>query len=378
MKDEHATTAAGKLPALFTSFQLRSVTFRNRLVVSPMCQYCAAFGRAGDWHFAHHARFALGGVGGAVIEATGVTPEGRITTGCLGLWDDDQVPGLARIASLYHGQGIPVGIQLAHAGRKASAAVPLAGAGPLIDTDPPAAWEAVAPSALPYGPGWPAPRALDEAGIAAVIAAFAAAARRAVAAGLDFVEIHGAHGYLLHSFFAPISNRREDPWGGSLEARMRLPLAVAHAVRAAVPESMPVLYRVSAIDPFEGGVALEDTLALARTLKDAGVDLLDCSAGGIIAADPSSPAPAPQPGHLVPLARAVRTEAGIPTMAVGLINRAALAEEVVAGGSADLVALGRALLADPNFPYRAALALHHPAPHEVLPAPYALALKRRG
>lgn len=364
--------------ALFTPFQLRDVTFPNRMVVSPMCQYRAVFGHVIDWHIAHHARFALGGVGGAVIEATAVTQAGRITPGCLGLWDDDQVPGLAQIAKLYHGQGIPVGIQLAHAGRKASAAVPLAGAGPLVDSDPPAAWEAVAPSALPYGPGWPTPRALDEDGIENVIAAFVAAAKRAVAAGLDFVEIHGAHGYLLHSFFAAVSNRREDVWGGSLEARMRLPLAVAHAVRAAVPASMPVLYRVSAIDTVEGGVTLEDTLVLARALKDAGIDLIDCSAGGIVAADPDAPPPAPKPGHLVPLARAVRTEAGIPTMAVGLINRSALAEEVVAGGSADLVALGRALLADPNFAYRAALVLRHPAPHDVLPAAYALALKRRG
>jgi len=365
-------------PALFQPFALRGVTFSNRLVLSPMCQYLAVYGQVVDWHLAHHARFALGGLGGALIEATAVAPEGRITPGCLGLWNDEQVAGIAQIARLYRGQGIPAGIQLAHAGRKASAAVPAAGAGPLADSDPAAAWQAVAPSALPWGPGWPVPAELDEAGIEDLIVAFAAATQRAVTAGLDFVEIHGAHGYLLHSFFAPVSNCRTDGWGGSLERRMRLPLAVARAVRAAAPSTMPVLYRVSAVDMTEGGVRLEDTLELASALKDVGVDLVDCSAGGIVAADPARVEPPPTAGDLVPLARAVRCEARIPTMAVGRITRPALADEVVASGSADLVALGRALLADPNFAYRAALELRHPAPHEVLPAPYAWALKGRG
>lgn len=370
MDDQHELAGA---PPLFQPLTLRGVTFCNRVVVSPMCQYSAIDGFAGDWHFVHHGRFALGGVGGAIVEATAVTRDGRITPGCLGLWRDEQIAGLRRIVALYHAQCIPVGIQLAHAGRKASAAVPLAGAAPLATSDPATAWQAVAPSALPYGEQWPVPHELSSGEVEELVEAFARAARRAVDAGFDFVEIHGAHGYLVHSFLAAVSNRRDDEWGGELQGRKRFPLRVATAVRATVPDSMPVFWRASVEDPVAGGMTRADTVALARALKAVGIDLVDCSTGGITAAA----APVPSPGYLVPNARAVRAEAELPTMAVGLITTPELANAIIADGSADLVALGRELLANPNFTYHAALALGHPAPHDVLPEAYAFYLKRR-
>jgi 2,4-dienoyl-CoA reductase-like NADH-dependent reductase (Old Yellow Enzyme family) len=360
-------------PPLFQPLTLRGVTFRNRVVVSPMCQYSAIDGFAGDWHFVHHGRFALGGVGGAIVEATAVTRDGRITPGCLGLWHGAQIAGLRRIVALYHAQRVPVGIQLAHAGRKASAAVPLAGAAPLATCDPPAAWRTVAPSALPYGEQWPVPHQLTSEEVEELVEAFARAAHRAVDAGFDFVEIHGAHGYLVHSFLAAVSNRRDDEWGGNLQGRMRFPLRVATAIRATVPKGMPVFWRASVEDPVAGGMTREDTITTARALKAVGVDLVDCSTGGITAAA----GPAPTPGYLAPNARAVRTAAGLPTMAVGLITTPALANGIIADGSADLVALGRELLANPNFTYHAALALGHPAPHDLLPEAYAFYLRRR-
>ncbi|BBE71523.1 NADH:flavin oxidoreductase/NADH oxidase [Oharaeibacter diazotrophicus] len=364
------------MPALFTPFRVRDVTFRNRIVLSPMCQYAAVDGRATDWHFDHHARFALGGVGGAVVESTGVLPEGRITPDCLGLWDDSQIPGLARIAATYRRQGAAVGIQLAHAGRKASSAPPWDG-GRALPADDPRAWPTVAPSAIAYDDDWPVPHALAEDEIAAVIAAFGAAARRAVAAGFDFVEIHGAHGYLIHSFVSPVSNRRTDRWGGSAENRMRLPVAVAEAVRAAIPPTMPLFYRASCIDRIDGaGLVLDDAVALARALKPAGVDVVDCSAGGILVRT--------NPGHIqegpafqVGFAATIRREAGIATMAVGAITEPRQAEAAVADGSADLVAIGRELLADSNFARRAAEELGLDRPDFVLPDRYAFYLQFR-
>lgn len=373
---ETANLAATSPLPLFEPFRLRSVTFKNRIIVSAMCQYSADDGFNNDWHYAHHSRFALGGVGGAILEASGVTREGRITPGCLGIYKDEHIPGLRRVVDIYHAQNIPVGIQLAHAGRKASAAVPLAGAAPLATSDPAAAWEAVAPSAIALGPGWPTPRALSGADVEALIEAFAHAASRAVAAGFDFVEIHGAHGYLIHSFLTALSNQRTDQWGGDLAARMRFALRIAEAIRAVVPADMPVLYRASCVDGVEGGMTLEDTIALARELKARGVDLIDCSSGGITGASGRAMAP-PSPGYLVPYASAVREQVGIATMAVGLILSGKQADTIIAEGSADLVALARGLLADPNFAYHAALELNHPEPHDVLPPNYALFLKRR-
>ena len=370
-----ATTDAAAVPALFTPFELRGVTFRNRIVVSAMCQYMAEDGFVNDWHHAHHSRFALGGVGGACLEASGVTRDGRITPGCLGIYLDDHLPGLESVVGIYHRQGIPVGIQLAHAGRKGSAATPFKGAAPLEQSFPEEAWEAVAPSAVPLTPDWPTPRALTGAEIDALIDSFALAAQRAVAAGFDFVEIHGAHGYLIHSFLTSLSNRREDEWGGDLAARMRFPLAVARAVRAVVPDDYPVFYRASSEDGVDGGMTIEDTVALAAELRRCGVDLMDCSSGGITGASGRASMP-PAPGYLVPFARRVRAEAGLPSMAVGLITEAGQANDIIENGDADLVAMARGLMADPNFPYHAAAALGHPEPHAVLPSNYALVLQR--
>ena len=342
-----------------------------------MCQYCAEDGHAVDWHFAHHGRFSLAGPGGACVEASGVTRDGRITHGCLGIYLDSHIEGLARIVSIYHGQGIPVGIQIGHSGRKGSAAVPLDGAAPLRDFDPGRAWETIAPSAVPMTKGWPAPRAMGEDEIHAMIDAFAGAAGRAVRAGFDFIEIHGAHGYLVNSFFSPISNRRDDEWGGAdIENRMRFPLSVAQAVRSVIPDSMPLFYRTSVVDGFEEGVTVEDTVRLAAALQSRGVDLIDCSSGGIIG--PSGRAnTSPKPGYLVPYAREVRVGADVPTMAVGLIVEPEQANTVIESGSADLVAMGRQLLDDPNFVFHAAQRLGHPNPFEVLPESYAFFLERR-
>ncbi len=369
-------TPIARVPALFEPYTVRSVTFRNRLVVTPMCQYVASDGHARLWHLAHHGRFSLSGIGGAIVEASAVTRAGRITPGCLGIYEQSHVAGLREIVALYHGQKTPVGIQLAHAGRKASAAVPLEGAAPLVRSDPAQAWEAVAPSSIAMMEGWPTPRALPHGEIEALIGAFAAAATRARSAAFDFVEIHGAHGYLINSFFSPLANHRTDQWGGSLENRMRFALAVARAVRKALPQTMPLFFRTSSVDGIEGGVTIEETIALARELKLCGVDVIDCSTGGIVGASGRALVP-PSPGYLVPYAHRVRHEAQIATMAVGLIVTGKQAEEAVAGGSADLVAIGRQLLEDPNFPYHAARELGHPRPLDVLPSSYAFFLERR-
>lgn len=377
--DAAGQAAAGTetLPALFTPFTLRSLTFRNRLFVTPMCQYIADDGHAVRWHRAHHGRFSLSGVGGAMVESTGVTRDGRITPGCLGIYLDSHIEGLREITALYHEQGVRVGIQLSHAGRKASAAVPLKGAAPLVDGFPDEAWEALAPSAIPMTDGWPTPRAMTEDDIRETIEAFATAARRAVDAGFDLVEIHGAHGYLVNSFFSPLANRRDDEWGGEpLANRMRFPLAVAEAVRAVLPADMPLFYRHSSVDGLEGGVTIDDSVKLARELKARGVDLLDCSSGGIIGSSGRADE-RPSPGYLVPYARKIREAAGIPTMAVGLIVEPQQANDIVADGGADLVAMGRQLLDDPNFPYHAAQSLGLPEPESVLPESYAFFLSRR-
>lgn len=375
---EHSGAAQDSaLPALFQPFSLREVTFRNRVFVTPMCQYSADDGHTVDWHFAHHGRFSLSGVGGACVEASGVTREGRITPGCLGIYLDTHIDGLRKIVSIYHDQNIPVGIQIAHSGRKGSAAVPLEGAAPLIDSDPSKAWEIIAPSAIAMTDGWPVPRAMDEAEIPEMIDAFVQAARRAVKAGFDFIEIHGAHGYLVNSFFSPIANKRDDQWGGpDIKNRMRFPLGIATAVRAAIPASMPLLFRTSAVDGFDDGVTIDDSIVLARELHSCGVDLLDCSSGGIIG--PSGRASTrPAPGYLVPYAEAIRRGADMPTMAVGLIIEPDQANAIIAEGRADMVAMGRQLLDDPNFVLHAAQKLGHPNPFAVLPESYAFFLERR-
>lgn len=360
---------------LFTPFPVRGVTFPNRIIVSPMCQYAAMDGEVRDWHLAHHSRFALSGVGGALVEATGVTPEGRITPGCTGLWHDGQIAGMAAIVKLYRDHGIPVGIQLAHAGRKASAARPWDGAQPLAMSAPDQAWQTVGPSAIAHASGWPAPHALSTTEIAETVAAFAKAARRAIAAGFDFIEIHGAHGYLIHSFLSPLSNMRTDRYGGSFEGRARLSLEIADAVRAVIPSGMPLFWRVSAVDHDPSGLQIEDTVLLAAALKSAGVDVIDVSSGGIHG--PIAQAAPQHPGHQVPFAAQIRREARIAAMAVGLIIDPAQAEAILDKEEADLVALGRELLADPAFAYRAARALGLPSPETVLPNAFAFYLLRR-
>lgn len=361
---------------LFTAFDSRGVRFRNRLVVSPMCQYQATEGLVNDWHYAHHARFALGGIGGALLEATAVMREGRISPGCLGIWNDDQTPGLRRLGDLYHQQGIPLGVQLGHAGRKASSAVPWLGSGPLGADSATPGWPTLAPSALAHNVGWPTPQAASLEDIEQVVAAFAAAAVRAVEAGLDFIEIHGAHGYLIHEFFSPLANKRVDGYGVDFAGRARLALEIVQAVRKVVPAEMPVWYRASCVDDDDQGISLDDTVHLARLLAEEGVDLMDCSAGGILGPVARS-ATVATPGHQVPYAARIRAEAEIATMAVGLITTAQQAEEVIAGGAADLVALGRALLDDPSFAYHAAMELGVTDAHDLLPQAHGFFLARR-
>ncbi|HBV55265.1 MAG TPA: NADH:flavin oxidoreductase / NADH oxidase [Rhodobacteraceae bacterium] len=340
---------------------IRGVTMRNRAVLSPMCQYSARHGVANDWHFAHLARFAMGGFGTVIVEATGVVPEGRITYGCLGLWDDAQVGPLARIASFLAAEVAVPGIQLGHAGRKASTALWYRGA---FDETPEERmagafeeWEPLAPSALMHaaepGPsGFKRPRAMSAAEIEALPGQFAAAARRALRAGFKFVELHMAHGYLLNQFLSPLANHRTDEWGGSRENRMRLPLAVVREVRSVWPEDLPLAVRISTVDAVEGGVTVEDSIALARALKAEGVDVVTCSSGGFDGARFSV-----GPGYQVAHARAVREGAGIATMAVGLLGAPEEAEAVIAEGAADFVALGRPALDNPNWPLHARFAL---------------------
>ena len=362
---------------LFTPLGIRSLTLRNRAVLSPMCQYQALDGRMQEWHFAHHGRFAAGGLAAAFVEAAGVTPEGRITHGCAGIWDDGQLPGLKRIAALYKASGVIPGIQIGHSGRRGSALRPWDGASPIATTDgPEPAWQTVGPSPVPEKEGSPVPRQLSAPEIEGLAEAFRAAAARALAAGFEIVEIHGAHGYLVHSFFSPISNRRTDEFGGSLENRMRFPLMVADAVRSVWPAALPLFYRASCVDNVPGGLPIEDTVALARALKARGVDVIDCSSGGM--AGPATLSAAKiKPGYQVPYAAAVRKGAEIPTMAVGAIVEPKQAEAILQAGDADLICLGRQMMAEPHWLYRAALELGEENPHAVLSKYYAFYLERR-
>jgi 2,4-dienoyl-CoA reductase-like NADH-dependent reductase (Old Yellow Enzyme family) len=340
---------------LFSPIQLRSVTFANRIGVSPMCQYSSQDGFATDWHLVHMGARAQGGAGLVMLEASAVVPEGRISDGDLGIWKDEHIPALERIARFIHSQGSRAGIQLAHAGRKASMAVPFAGERLLRPDE--GGWQPVAPSAVAFSPDYAVPRALDQAGIDAVVEAFRQAARRALTAGFDFVEIHSAHGYLLHQFLSPLSNQRTDAYGGSFENRTRLPLAVVDAVRGAWPAHLPLLIRISATDWAEGGWNADESVKLARLFREHGVDLVDCSSGGQVA---NAQIPV-GPGFQVQFATRIRREAGIPTAAVGLITDPAQAAAIVVQGEADMVFLARELLRDPYWPVHAAAALGEPA-----------------
>jgi 2,4-dienoyl-CoA reductase-like NADH-dependent reductase (Old Yellow Enzyme family) len=362
---------------VFSRLTIRSLTLRNRLVMSPMCQYMAVEGRMQDWHFAHHGRFAAGGLAVGFVEATGVTRNGRITHGCTGIWEDSQIEGLKRVTALYKSFGVLSGIQIGHAGRRASAARPWDGAAPIKLTDgPESAWQTVGPSALPEKEGSPVPKELTTAEIAEIIEAFKAATHRSLAAGFDILEIHGAHGYLIHSFFSPVSNRRSDRFGGSLENRMRFPLMVAEAIRTIWPADKPLFYRASSVDNVPGGLPIEDTVALAKELKTRGVDVMDCSSGGMSGPATLSAAKI-KPGYQVPYAAAVCRGANIPTMAVGAIIEPKQAEEILAAGDADLIALGRQLMAEPHWLYRAAIELGEENPSAVLDPHYSFYLERR-
>ena len=367
-------------PLLFSPLQLRGLAIRNRVVISPMCQYSADDGFANDWHLVHAGKFAQGGAGIVFLEATAVLPEGRITHGDLGLWRDEQVPALARIAAFVRGQGAVPAIQLGHAGRKSSMSRPWEGNGPLTPELIAAGsipWETIAPSAAPIGPGWMTPRAMQEADFERLRDAFGAAARRAVTAGFDIAEVHAAHGYLLHSFLSPLSNQRTDRYGGDLEGRMRFPLEVARILREAWPADRPVFFRCSSVDNDAAGWSIEDSVVLARRLVEIGIDVVDCSSGGI-AGSATASATAPRGlGFQVPFAERIRRDAGIATMAVGLIIEPEQAEAVLADGKADLVAIAREALYDPNWALHAAAALGADDRFDKWPRQYGWWLTRR-
>ena len=361
---------------------LRNVQARNRVVISPMCQYSAQDGHVSDWHLVHLGKFAQGGAGVVFVEATAVAATGRITHGDTGIWDDGHVSSLRRIASFVKDQGAVPAIQLAHAGRKASMARPWYGNGPLTPDDlarGDAAWRIVAPTETPLGEGWIAPRALKKGDLEVLLNAYRQAARRAHAAGFDIVEIHAAHGYLLHTFLSPISNARSDEYGGSLENRMRFPLEVVRAVREAWPQDKPLFFRCSSIDDVEGGWSLEDTISLSKELKQKGVDVVDCSSGGILgSATAATKTTLPRvPGFQLPFSERVRKETGLKTMAVGLILDARQAEEALQGGRADLIAIGREALYDPNWPLHAARELGMDPEYARWPQQYGWWLTRR-
>ncbi len=347
------------MPSLFDPLSLRSVTLPNRIGVSPMCEYSSQDGFAGDWHLVHLGSRAVGGAGLVMTEAAAVEDRGRITPADLGLWKDAHVEMLARIARFLEAQGAVPGVQLAHAGRKASSAVPWDGGRGLSPQE--GGWEPLAPSALPFSAEAVLPREMTEGDIRTVQEAFVAAAERALGAGFRVLELHFAHGYLAHSFLSPLSNHRQDQYGGNFENRTRFALETVRAVRAVWPERLPLLARLSCSDWVVGGWTAEDSVALSRALKADGVDLVDCSSGGNV---PGASIPV-GPGYQVPFARQIRAGAGVATAAVGMLTEAAQADAVVREGAADLVLLAREMLRDPYWPLHAAQALGQPAARRI-------------
>lgn len=366
-------------PTLFSPLEIRDVTLPNRVVVSPMCMYSASEGVANDFHLAHYGKFAIGGAGLILVEATGVTAQGRITNGCLGLWNDQQAKALAGVASLIKQQGSIAGIQIGHGGRKASTQRASDGAGPLTEADiarGERCWDVIGPSPVAFAPGWLTPREMTRDDMDMVRNAFVQAAGRAVAAGFQLVELHMAHGYLLQSFLSPLANFRQDLYGGALENRMRFPLEVAKAMRQALPEGVPMFCRISAVDWLDEGWQMQDSLTLASALKDQGVDVIDCSSGGNLAQGATNSNLTRGPAFQAPFAREIRRAVGIKTQTVGLIRDAALAEQLVADGSADLVALGRQMLYDPFWALHARRTLAPLDNFGDWPAPYAWWLEK--
>ncbi|MBV8849259.1 MAG: NADH:flavin oxidoreductase/NADH oxidase [Methylobacteriaceae bacterium] len=341
------------MPHLFTPLKLGSLELANRIVIAPMCQYSANEGSAGDWHMIHLGHLVLAGAGMMILEATAVSARGRISPGDLGLYSDENEAALARVLKAIRTYSpIKVAIQLAHAGRKGSSRAPWDG-GTQIRPDEPGGWKSEAPSAVPHAADEAPPEALDHAGLARVREAFATAAKRAARLGFDGIEVHGAHGYLLHQFLSPIANKRTDEYGGSLENRMRFPIEVFDAVRAAFPAEKPVWMRISATDWVPNGWDIEGTVALSKALKQRGCAAIHVTTGGV------SPQQAIKiaPGYQVPYARRVKSEVGLPTIAVGLITEAEQAEAIIANGEADAVSLARAMLYDPRWPWHAAAKL---------------------
>ena len=354
---------------LFTPITIRGVTFRNRVAMSPMCMYSAKDGYANDFHLVHLGSRAVGGVGLVVVEATAVTADGRITPNDVGIWTDDHMEPVARIARFLEAQGAAPGIQLAHAGRKASCAVPWQG-GASLKTTAEGGWPIVGPSPLPFSEGDPLPRELDERGIGSYIEAWGAAGRRALAAGFKVIEIHAAHGYLLHQFLSPLSNRRTDHYGGSLENRMRFLLRVAEKLRTIIPEHLPLFVRISATDWVDGGWDIEQSVVLCKQLQERGVDLIDVSSGGTA---PDAKIPVAR-GYQVPFSHRIREEVGIRTGAVGMISDPQYADGIITSGQANIVFLARELLREPYWAIKAQHALEE---QPAWPIQYGYAVKRR-
>ena len=341
------------MPHLFDPLTLRSLTLTNRIVVSPMCEYSSVDGFSNDWHFVHLGSRAVGGAALVLTEATAVTPDGRISPQDLGIWDDGHVAGLAHCVRFIHSQKTLAGIQLAHAGRKASTARPWEGGAAIAREQ--GGWEPVGPTSEPFFNTYATPRALTTAEITGIVAAFAGAARRALDAGFDVIELHAAHGYLIHEFLSPLVNTRTDAYGGSFDNRTRLCLEVVDAVRSVWPDRLPLFVRISSTDWKAGGWDLDQAVDLARRLKDHGADLVDCSSGGAV----HDQQIAAGPGYQVPFAERIRRDAGVPTGAVGLITQAEQANAIIVNGQADIVLLARELLRDPYWPLHAAEALGH-------------------
>lgn len=365
---------------LFTPFSLRDIEFRNRIAVSPMSQYRSREGFANDWHKVHLGRFAMGGAGLVYAEATAVEADGRRTAGDLGIWDDAFVEKLRSITAFLDDEGAVPGIQLSHAGRKASERRPWHGETPIdaedigIRNENP--WASVAPSAIPYADGWPSPTQMTHHDIERVISSFGDAARRSHDAGFRIIEVYAAHGFLVHQFLSPISNHRTDQWGGSAQNRRRFAVEVARSIRAQWPESFPLAFRLSATDWLEGGVEIEDTIETAKALKTAGVDMIDCSSGGISGKERPRRMKIEQ-GFQVPFAEQIRSEADISTMAVGFLWDAKFCDDLVTCKKADMIALARELLDDPNWPLRAAEKLGLDKDHESWPVESGWWLKKR-
>jgi 2,4-dienoyl-CoA reductase-like NADH-dependent reductase (Old Yellow Enzyme family) len=333
---------------LFSPLQIREIEFSNRIVMSPMCQYSSVDGFANDWHLVHLGSRAVGGAAAVIAEATGISPEGRISPGDLGIWKDDHIDGLRRITSFVLSRDCIPGIQLAHAGRKASHREPWNGDTLVLPSE--GGWKTVAPSAVAFSPDYDMPVALTKEGIGKVVSDFGEAARRAREAGFRIIEVHAAHGYLINEFMSPLSNFRDDEYGGSFENRIRILREIVASIRANWPEKYPLFVRISSTDWTDGGWTIDDSVGLAKILKNEGVDLIDCSSGGII---PGVKIPA-APGYQVSFSEVIRKHAGIPTATVGIIVSPEQAEEILAGGRADLIVIGRQLLRDPYFPLHAA------------------------